>query len=97
MPDIPAGEILRQTVFVGGRNIPFGELAHDEVRARADELRSTVGWGPTARVAPVARAWRELVIAMERAGVSRVGELDPAVVSDLAPRMWVVPPGGSLL
>jgi hypothetical protein len=90
-------EILNRTVFVGGRNLPFGELSQAEVQNRADELRSAVGWGPTVRVAPVARAWRELAMAMQRAGVERVGELDPAVVGELAPSMWVVPPGGSLL
>ena len=67
------------------------------MRARADELRAAVGWGPTARVAPVARAWRELAMAMERAGAATVGDLDAEVVVELAPRLWVVPPGGSLL
>jgi len=90
-------EILRQTVFVRGANRPFGELTVDDVRARADELRAAVGWGPTARVAPVARAWRELTMALEQAGVVTVRELDPEVVSELAPALWVVPPGGSLL
>jgi hypothetical protein len=90
-------QILGQTVSIRSGNVPFGELTLDDVRARADELRSAVGWGPTVRVAPVARAWRELSIAMERAGVGSVRELDSDVVLELAPRMWVVPPGGSLL
>jgi hypothetical protein len=90
-------EILGQTVFVRGANRPFGELTVDDARARADELRAAVGWGPTARVAPVARAWRELTMALEQAGVVTVRELDAQVVNELAPRLWVVPPGGSLL
>ena len=49
-------EILGQTVFVRGANRPFGELTVDDARGRADELRAAVGWGPTARVAPVARS-----------------------------------------
>ena len=48
------------------RTAPFGELTLDDARARADELRAAIGWGPTARVAPVALAWRELAMAMER-------------------------------
>ena len=53
--------ILDQEVFIRGANRPFGELTLDDVRSRADELRAAIGWGPTARVAPVAQAWRELV------------------------------------
>ncbi|HUB04774.1 MAG TPA: hypothetical protein VMA76_06880, partial [Solirubrobacteraceae bacterium] len=60
--------ILDQEVFIDGANRPFGSLTPDHVRARADELRAAVGWGPTARVAPVAQAWRELSMAMDRAG-----------------------------
>ena len=96
----PAGQlqhIIEQTVYVNGANVPFGELTVDDARSRADELRAAVGWGPTARVAPVARAWRELTMAMERSGAAKVGELDGDVLIELAPRLWVVPPGGSLL
>ncbi len=89
--------ILATTVYCGGANRPFGELSGEEVRARADELRSAVGWGPTARIAPVAQAWRELSMKIERAGVSTVSELDPEVVAEMAPRLWIVPPAGTLL
>jgi hypothetical protein len=85
--------ILATTVFVDGANRPFGELTVENVRARADELRAAIGWGPTARVAPVARAWRELSMEMERAGVPTVAELDVAVLEPLAPQLWVVMPG----
>ena len=47
-------------MFGGGRSKPFAELTAEEVRSRADELRAATGWGPTARVASVARAWAEL-------------------------------------
>jgi hypothetical protein len=90
-------EILAATVYVDGENRPFGELTLEQVRGRADELRAAIGWGPTARVAPVARAWRELSMALEQRGVATVGELDPETLGELAPKMWVVPPGGSLL
>ncbi|HET6864915.1 MAG TPA: hypothetical protein VFH80_03290 [Solirubrobacteraceae bacterium] len=88
-----ARQILEQQVFVRGANRPFGELTREDASARADELRAAVGWGPTARVAPVARAWRELAIEMDRAGASAVGDLDPDVLIDLAPKLWVTLPG----
>jgi hypothetical protein len=90
-------QIVESTVFVDGANRPFGDLTLEQVRARADELRAATGWGPTARVAPVARAWRELSIAMEQAGKGTVGELDGDVLIDMAPKLWVVAPPGGLL
>jgi hypothetical protein len=85
--------ILRRQVFIREVNRPFGELTLADARERADELRAVTGWGPTVRVAPVARAWRELTIAMERAGAATVGELAAEEVAELAPRLWVVLPG----
>lgn len=90
-------EILAATVYVDGENRPFGQLTLEQVRGRADELRAAIGWGPTARVAPVARAWRELTMALERTGVATVGGLEADELVELAPKLWVVPPGGSLL
>ena len=95
MPD-PAA-ILAERVFAGGRSKPFAELTRAEVEERADELRSTVGWGPTARVASVATAWRELARLMTEQGAETVGELDPGEVAARAEKLWIVPPGGSLL
>ncbi|MGH2930860.1 MAG: hypothetical protein ACRDL8_21830 [Solirubrobacteraceae bacterium] len=89
---------IRETlIYIRGANRPFNELTLDDVRTRADELRSAVGWGPTARVAPVALAWRELAMAMDRAGADTVGRLADDVIAELGPKLWVVPPGGSLL
>ncbi len=85
--------ILAATVFIRGSNRPFGELTLDDVRARADELRAATGWGPTARVAPVARAWRELAIEMDRARAPSVAALDGTVLARLAPQLWVLMPG----
>ncbi|GAC1583864.1 MAG: hypothetical protein NVS3B18_16840 [Candidatus Dormibacteria bacterium] len=90
-------DILRQSVYVRGASRPFGELTVEDARSRADELRAATGWGPTARVAPVAMAWRELTMSMERSGAATVSELSEEVVLELAPRAWAVPPGGSLL
>jgi hypothetical protein len=90
-PDIAA--VLASTVYIDGANRPFGELSLDNVRARADELRAATGWGPMARVAPVARAWRELSLEMERAGAAQVADLDHGRLGELAPQLWVVLPG----
>ncbi len=86
-------EILGTQVFSGGANRAFGSLTGADARAHADELRAAVGWGPTARVAPVAQAWRELSMAIERAGAGTVSDLDPDVLVELAPRLWVTLPG----
>jgi hypothetical protein len=86
-------QILDQLVYIRGENRPFAELTTDDVRSRADELRAAVGFGPTARVAPVAQAWRELSMVMDRAGASTVGAVDPEVLVKLAPRLWVTLPG----
>lgn len=91
--DTDLEQVLAAPVFVGGANRPFGELTIEEVRGHATELRDAIGWGPTARVAPVARAWRELSLEMERAGAAAVAELDGGLIATLAPQLWVVLPG----
>ena len=88
-------QIVARQVFIRGANRPFGEFTLDDARERADELRAATGWGPTARVAAVALAWRELATAMERAGAGTVAELDPDAVVELAPKLWVVMPGAA--
>ena len=90
-------QILATPVWVGAENVPFGAMTLAQTRERADELASVTGWGPTARVASVARAWRELSMTMESAGAGSVCELDGVVIRTLAPKLWVLPPGGSLL
>jgi len=89
----PAADLVNRQVFIRGANRPFGELSREDVRERADELRSVTGWGPTARVAPVARAWRELALEMERQGAQAVAEVDGELLARLAPQLWVVLPG----
>ncbi|HEX3691221.1 MAG TPA: hypothetical protein VHV28_16085 [Solirubrobacteraceae bacterium] len=89
----PVADILAQQVFIGGANRTFGSLTADDARAHADALRAAVGWGPTARVAPVAQAWRELSLALDGACAGVVGELEPDVLMALAPRLWVTLPG----
>jgi hypothetical protein len=91
------GAVLAEPVFAGGRSKPFGEMTADEVRARAAELREATGWGPTARVAGVARAWGEFARLMEQSGAETVADVDRGAVVAHAEKLWVVPPGGSLL
>jgi hypothetical protein len=88
-----AAQVLSQQVFARGASRPFAELTLEDALARAAELRAATGWGPTARVAPVAHAWARLANEMRSAGATTVGELDPGVVVELAPRLWVVLPG----
>jgi hypothetical protein len=100
-PAVGAAEdpLARPVAAPGGRDSgskPFGEFTVSEVRARATELSSVVGFG-TARVAGVARGWSELARAMESAGAVRVADLGPERGAEFARKLWVVPPGGSLL
>ena len=89
--------VLAEPVFGGGRTKPFAEMTAGEVRERAAELKAATGWGPTARVASVALAWSELAKLMEQSGAGTVGDLDRDAVAQRAEKLWVVPPGGSLL
>jgi hypothetical protein len=89
--------VLAERIGIAGGSKPFGELTVGEVVDRATELRSATGWGPTARVGPVARAWADLARTMEAEGATTVAQLDPAAVAARAEALWVVPPGGSLL
>ncbi|HWF72091.1 MAG TPA: hypothetical protein VG186_02030 [Solirubrobacteraceae bacterium] len=89
--------VIKQTVFIRGANRPFGELTRDDAQFRGAELKATVGWGPTAKVAPIAQAWKQLAIELDGAGVQTVAELPRETVLAYAPKLWVVPPRGSLL
>ncbi len=88
---------LQRPVYADHGYKPFGEFTVADVQARASELAAASGWGPTARVAGVARGWAELNRAMTAAGAQRVCELEPETAEEFARRLWVVPPGGSLL
>ena len=90
-------DALARPVHAGGVDRPFGELSVDDVRAHAAELASAAGWGPTARVATVAHAWRELATHMAGAGAQTVSDLGAQTAAEFAERLWVLPPGGSLL
>ena len=93
----PPDDVLARPVHAGGADRRFGDLTLEDVRAHAAELRAATGWGPTARVATVAQAWRELADDMARARAATVADLGGQRAGELAERLWVVPPGGSLL
>ena len=93
----PPERPLERPVYAESGYKPFGEFTLGDVQARAAELTAATGWGPTARVAGVARGWSELGRAMSTAGAARVGELPLEIAEEFARKLWVVPPGGSLL
>jgi hypothetical protein len=75
----------------------FGELTGSDAEARADELKPASEFGHGSRVAAVALAWRELALLMRKRGAARVADLDDESIQRFAERLWIVPPGGSLL
>jgi hypothetical protein len=92
-----AVDVLARPVYARDGYKPFGAFTLSDVDARAAELSSASGFGPTARVAPVARGWAALAAAMRSAGAATVADLGPDVAAEHGRRLWVVPPGGSLL
>lgn len=94
----PEPDPLEREVHVGGAYRRFGELTAADARGQAEELAGAGSWGPMARVAGVAQAWRELAAELARLGPeATVAELEPAARERFAHRLWVLPPGGSLL
>jgi hypothetical protein len=87
-----AADPLAQLVYTAAGYKPFGQLSVAEVEARAGELTAATGWGPTARVGSVARAWSELASRMRGAGAATVADLGRGADTELATRLWVLPP-----
>jgi hypothetical protein len=84
-------------VSIAGVRKPFGEISGADVAVQAEVLGGASGFGHRSRVGAVAAAWRELGRLMDERGASRVGELPAETIGVYAERLWVVPPGGSLL
>jgi hypothetical protein len=89
--------VLDEQVHAGGQTKRFGEMTVQEVAERAAELRSVGGGGPLSRVVPVAMAWADLARAMSSSRAATVADLGEEEATRLAGRLWVVPPGGTLL
>ena len=92
-----ADHALAADVFAGGAYRPFAELSAADADALAAELGPAREYGHGSRVAAVALAWRELAALMRKRGAARVTDLDDESVKRFAERLWIVPPGGSLL
>jgi hypothetical protein len=96
-----AAGILAERVSCGAGYKPFGEMTRADVESRAAELAAAAEVVAMAqRTAPVAAAWRGLAEEMEREGAATVADLDHGygtALAERAGRLWVVPPGGSLL
>lgn len=95
--DAELDRILAEPVYDGRAYKPFAQMTTEEVANRALELREAAGFGPTQRVASVAGVWKGLAEAMRAQGAGTVAELDREALRTRAARLWVVPPGGSLL
>jgi hypothetical protein len=98
----PAGlpgpdELLATSVSFAGADREFGDLSVDEVASRATELGEAGNLGHRSRVGAVAAAWRELAGLMRKSGAAKVADLPPDEIAARAERLWIVPPGGSLL
>ncbi len=89
-------DLLQREVFVDGAYKAFGELSAEDARKLAAELRGLSGGGLEARVMPVKTAWTELAGLLEESQAT-VAELDRETATAIAERVWVVPPGGTLL
>lgn len=75
---------------------PFGDLTSEDARKLAAGLRGVSGGGLEAKVMPVLTAWTELARLLD-SPTGRVADLDPELARSIAERVWVVPPGGTLL
>lgn len=94
---VSAEDVLQRPVHVAGANKTYGEVTRADAEAHGSELKELAGWGPTARVAPIARAWEQLAGVLDEAGAATVSELGADVVVDYAHKLWIViPPGDSL-
>jgi hypothetical protein len=94
---VPVEEALAVEVSVAGVRKPFGEFSDEDVVTQASALGEASGFGHRSRVGGVAAAWRELGRLMNDRGATQVDELDPETIDAYVERLWVVPPGGSLL
>jgi hypothetical protein len=89
-------DLLQRQVYIGDAYKSFGEVSAEDARAQAAKLRGITGGGLDAKVAPVKAGWLELAKLLDSPGAT-VSDLDAETVSAFAERVWVIPPGGTLL
>lgn len=98
VPIDPEAILAERVSCGGGAYKPFAEMTLADVERRAEELTAASQVPAMAqRTGPVASAWRGLAEQMKREGAAAVGDLDATDVAGRAERLWIVPPGGSLL
>ena len=91
-----ADDALERQVYVNGEYRPFGELTATDARAQAAALRGVSGGGLDAKVGPVRAGWMELAELLESPEAT-VADLEREDIDKFAERLWVTPPGGTLL
>jgi len=96
-PEPKAEDLLARPLRAGDEDKTFGEVTLDDARAMAADLKAKVGWGPTAKVATIARGWDELGRVMNQREVATVAELDGETVIEFAKKVWVLPPYDQML
>jgi hypothetical protein len=96
MSAMAADDLLERRVYVNGEYRPFGELTASDARAQAAALRGVSGGGLDAKVGPVRAGWMELAELLDSPGTTVAG-LDRQDIERFAERLWVTPPGGTLL
>lgn len=91
-----SNDLLQRQVYMGDAYKPFGEVTAEDARAQAAKLRGITGGGLDAKVMPVRTGWLELAELLDSPGAT-VSDLDPETAAKFAERVWVIPPGGTLL
>ena len=90
VPDV--SEVLERQVSISGRLVPFGQVDVDAAKTQSSELGALAGWGPTAKVGSIARAWGELAKTLEARAAATVADLEPGMIKKVAEELWIIPP-----
>ncbi len=90
-------EALGAQVHDGERYVAFGEMTPEQVAAQGERIGEAGNWGPLARAAKVARAWKGLAAEMEQRGAAKVADLEAADVVTWAERVWAIAPAEGLI
>jgi hypothetical protein len=90
-------EALGAQVHDGESYLKFGEMTREQVAAQGERLAEVGSWGPLARAAKVARAWKGLAAEMEQGGAATVADLDGTEVVTWAERVWAIAPAGGMI
>ncbi len=92
-----AKRALAKVIPVGDGKRAFGEVGAGDARRQGERLAELTSFGPTQRVRPVARGWKELADELEARSAEAVADLDPETIVTYAQRLWIIPPPTSQL